>query len=617
MESGTDFFIRQDRAHRATKWLIVYFALAVVGIIAVLQLILAIALGESWTNLQLLGMVSGGVIVVVLAGAIFRIAELSRGGAVVAEMLGGRVLDPHTQDLKEIQLRNIVEEMAIASGVPVPEVYVLADEPGINAFAAGHNPGDAAVAVTAGALEKFNREELQGVIAHEFSHILNGDMRLNIHLMGVLNGILLLAILGRILFAIGGRARVNTGRDSGSAGVTLGLFGLGVALFIIGWIGVFFAKLIKAAVSRQREFLADASAVQFTRNPDGISRALYKIGAATGRLESPRADEASHLFFGNGLSNPAMSWFATHPPIESRIRAINPQFEPASVTKLDIPQPDAPSKKTAWAPAGGLPDVRQLGVATAILAALPEVIRAGANDTASAEAIVYSLVLSHADDLLDKQLALIEITNAERALLDQELARRDEIPENAVLAVIDLCIPSLRRLSQEQYKSFRSNLRKIIESDGEVSLLEFVLHKAIVRHLDHYFEKSSGGSVKFRSVVPLLPDCRHLFSALAWLGSENPETRDAAYSAGISALMVKPEAFPMERQDDCNLVVLDTSLDRIEQADPVTKNKILTACGRVILADDLVRPREEALLRAIADTIGAPVPPFVPPAATT
>jgi len=616
METGTDFFIRQDRAHRATRWLIFYFVAAVIGIIAVLQGIVAFSLGESYWNLHLLAMVAGGVVIVVLAGAIYRIAELSQGGSVVAEMLGGRLIDAHTSDLKEIQLRNVVEEMAIASGVPVPEIYVLADEVGINAFAAGHNPGDAAVAVTAGALEKFNREELQGVIAHEFSHILNGDMRLNIRLIGVLNGILLLAILGRILFAIGGRVRVGGDRSGNSAGITVGIFGLGVALFIIGWIGVFFAKLIKAAVSRQREFLADASAVQFTRNPAGISRALYKIGATSGRLQSPRADEASHLFFGNGLSDPAMSWFATHPPIDARIRAINPQFDPESVPRpIDPPRgPASDHPASAWVPTGGVPNARQLSVAAAMLAALPEAIRSGANQAASAEAIVYSLVLSHDPELLAKQIDLIELTQSERTLLSDELKRRDEIEENAVLAVIDLCIPTLRRISKEQYQVFRSNIRKIIESDGQVSFLEYVLHKAIVRHLDHYFENAAPASVNFRSVLPLLPDCVHLFSALAWLGGGDAALRDTAYRTGITALMVKPDAFPMERQDECNLIAVDASLDRIATADAVTKNKILLACGRVILADDLVQPRQEALLRAIADAVGAPVPPFVPPA---
>lgn len=618
METGTDFFVRQDRAHRATRWLIVYFVLAVVGIIAVMQGILAFAAGESYLNLHLLAMVSGGVIVVVVIGAIYRIAELSRGGSAVAEMLGGRPVEPHTKDLKEQQLRNVVEEMAIASGVPVPEIYILPEEPGINAFAAGHNPGDAAVAVTAGALERFNREELQGVIAHEFSHILNGDMRLNIRLIGVLNGILLLTILGRILFSIGGRARMGSGQNSNSGGVTVGLFGVGIALFIVGGIGIFFAKLIKAAVSRQREFLADASAVQFTRNPDGISGALYKIGKATGRLQSARADEASHMFFGNALNASAMSWFATHPPIEERIKAINPRFDPQSVstTKPPAPGESAPKESPAekWAPTGGIPGVQQLGIAAAILSALPESIRSGANETASAEAIIYSLVLSHDFDLLSKQLALIDLTEAERALLRTELTHRDEIAENAVLAVIDLCVPALRRLSPEQYRTFRSNIRKIIESDGQVSFLEFVLHKAIVRHLDHFFEKSASVPVKFRAIVPLLPDCVHLFSALAWLGSADADARDSAYSAGISALMAKPGAFPMERQNECNLIAVEASLDRIAQADAVTKNKILIACARVILADDLVQPRQEALLRAIADTLGAPVPPFVPPA---
>lgn len=622
-DGAANFFERQDRAHRATGRLLFFFILAVLGIIAVLQGVVSLSTGESYWDPHLLGMVAGGVVVVVLVGALYRIAELSRGGSVVAEMLGGRKLQPHTTDPKETQLRNVVEEMAIASGVPVPDIYVMDDERGINAFAAGHNPGDAAIGVTAGLLERLNRDELQGVIAHEFSHILNGDMRLNIRLIGVLNGILLLAILGRIMFEIGGRARISGGgggRDN-QAGVTIGLFGIGLALFIVGYIGVFFAKLIKAAVSRQREYLADASAVQFTRNPGGIAGALYKIGKATGRITSPRADEAAHMFFGNALSGGSIAWFATHPPVEKRIQAIDPNFDPSSVSNRSVSGDDKKSPPAASGAAsavdklfpgvgGAAPGLRQLGVAAAILAAIPDSIRAGAKDVASAEAIVYSLVLSHDADLLFKQLAMIQLTDAERALLGKELAHRDEIPENHALAVIDLCIPALRQLSPEQYRTFRDNVRKIIDSDGQVSFLEFVLHKAIVRHLDHFFEKSTQPKVKFRAVLPLAPDCVHLFSALAWLGSDDAAQRDAAYRAGITALMLKPDAFPMERQDECNLRAVDESLDRIEMADPTTKAKILNACARVILADDLVQPRQEALLRAIADSVGSPMPPF-------
>ncbi|HVE16916.1 MAG TPA: M48 family metallopeptidase, partial [Chthoniobacterales bacterium] len=328
-----DFFESQARAHRKTKWLIVYFVLAVLGIIVTLHVAAAFAFREPLTDWRMLGMISGGVIVVVTLGSLYRIAELSQGGGVVAQMLGGRQLAPHPTDLREQQLRNVVEEMALASGVPVPDIYVLDEEQAINAFAAGNTPGDAVVAVTRGTLEQLNRDQLQGVIAHEFSHILNGDMRLNVRLIGVLTGILLLAMIGRIVFEISARTGGSVrSSDNKNGNAQLPLFLIGAGIWLIGSIGVFFAKLIKAAVSRQREFLADASAVQFTRNPDGIAGALYKIGQAGSKLESPRADEASHMFFGNGLGESFMGLFATHPPIVERIQAIDPSFQPRAET---------------------------------------------------------------------------------------------------------------------------------------------------------------------------------------------------------------------------------------------------------------------------------------------
>jgi Zn-dependent protease with chaperone function len=206
--------------------------------------------------------------------------------------------------------------MALAAGVPMPQVYVLDQDAGINAFAAGHSPEDAAIGITRGGMTLLTRDELQGVIGHEFSHLLNGDMRLNIRIMGVLFGIVCLTVIGRVLlYARGG----NRGRAP--------MLLLGVALLVIGALGVLFGRLIQAALSRQREMLADASAVQFTRNPAGLAGALRKIGRVGARIDSPHAGEVSHMFFENGLGKPVFGWLATHPPLAERIRALDPGWD--------------------------------------------------------------------------------------------------------------------------------------------------------------------------------------------------------------------------------------------------------------------------------------------------
>ncbi len=329
------FSSNRTKAHRKTKLLVFYFAIAVAALIVAVYFATLIIFngaqshyhrsGEQpqlvlW-NLQLFLGVAAGVLAVVFIGSAYKTAALAQGGSVVSEMMGGRLVKPNTTDPDERRLLNVVEEMAIASGIPMPQVYVMDEEDGINAFAAGHKPGDATVTVTRGCMKILSRDELQGVIGHEFSHILNGDMRMNLRLMGIIFGILCLAIIGRVLLqtARGG------GRGRGQNPLPL----LGLALLLIGYIGVFFGRLIQAAVSRQREFLADASSVQFTRNPGGITGALKKIGGLgeTGsRISHAHAEECSHMFFGNGISEPFIGLLETHPPLAERIRVFDPNF---------------------------------------------------------------------------------------------------------------------------------------------------------------------------------------------------------------------------------------------------------------------------------------------------
>ncbi|MBS0571612.1 MAG: M48 family metallopeptidase, partial [Proteobacteria bacterium] len=318
-----NFFAQQERARAHTQRMLVLFVLAVACIVAALDAVLYLAFGASghgahpgfgavmfWNSVLVVGIIGGC--------SMYKITALRGGGGVVARQLGATFVEADTTNFAHKRLRNVVEEIAIASGVPVPEIYVLEGETAINAFAAGYTPADAAVTVTQGCLDKLKREELQGVIAHEFSHVLNGDMRLNIRLMGVLFGILVIGIIGRKIAANTGRSR-----DSGYAVL------IGIAILAIGYIGVFFGRLIKAGISRQREYLADASAVQFTRQTNGICGALKKIGAlpAGSKLDSGETEEVAHMLFGDGVGYSAL--FATHPPLVSRIKVMEPQFDPA------------------------------------------------------------------------------------------------------------------------------------------------------------------------------------------------------------------------------------------------------------------------------------------------
>ena len=380
---ATDFFTRQDAARRKTTRLVVLFVLAVLAIMVSIDLLLAATIGyasggseggrrDYWaiaTDPWLVGLAVIGTLVVVGGGSLFKVAQLRGGGKVVAEELGGRLLHPDTSDPTEQQLQNVVQEMAIASGTPTPPVYLLDHEQGINAFAAGFTPSDAVIGITRGTAERLTRDELQGVVAHEFSHILNGDMRLNIRLIGILHGILIIGLLGYFVLraSMFSGYRRRSSRDQGGGAMVL--LALGAGLAAVGFFGTFFGNLIKAAVSRQREFLADASAVQFTRHPDGIAGALKKIAgfSAGSRVQSPNAPAASHMFFGRATGG-FSGMFSTHPPLEERIRRIDPSWDgtvPEEVERA-APRP-APAREGmagvsamagvegGWHAAGGAP----------------------------------------------------------------------------------------------------------------------------------------------------------------------------------------------------------------------------------------------------------------------
>ncbi len=339
-----NFFQQQEHARSKTRWLLFIYAVAVVAIVLALDVIFLLVKtftgGEegqaftlpadinSWVTSESYSLIlfSTAILAFIGLASLYRIMSLRGGGGKVAVSMGGTLVNASHPDRRVRRLLNIVEEMAIASGLPVPQVYVLEQESGINAFAAGYQPEDAAVAVTRGALDMFSRDELQGVLGHEFSHILNGDMRMNMRLLGPLFGIMLIGAMGGLLLRSSAHSRIRSSRES-SGGVMVVLL-LGLGLTVIGYIGQLAGRLIKSAISRQREFLADASAVQFTRDKSGIAGALKKIFASQhgSRLVDTGTAEVSHMLFANGLQQQFSSLFATHPPVQDRLQRMGVPF---------------------------------------------------------------------------------------------------------------------------------------------------------------------------------------------------------------------------------------------------------------------------------------------------
>ena len=383
---------------------------------------------------------------------------------------------------------------------------------------------------------------------------------------------------------------------------------------LVGWIGVFFGKLIKAAVSRQREFLADASSVQYTRNPEGLAGALAKIAKFSSRIDNPRAEEASHMFFGNGIGDSWLAMFATHPPIEERIEEIAPGFDlEAAKAKAPVPPP-TPKKQDR---VGGrlaealLPGQPRVAEAAALLAGLPGGAKSACRELHGACALVYSLLLPDEEKSRERAIALIDADDVLRAEILTHYVQRAGLNSAQRLGLVDIAIPTLRHLSHEQYAVFRNNVKKLVEADGEIQLFEYTLQKILVRHLDLYFSNATGTKVAYRSLIPLLPEAGILLSVLASVDPGTDAHKDEAFRSGVSELLVKPSAFPLERATAIDLSAFDAALDKIAQAAPDVKRTILTACGAVVMHDGEVNDEEVEFVRAISDTLDCPVPPFV------
>jgi Zn-dependent protease with chaperone function len=636
-----NFFESQDIARRNTGRLILLFSLAVISLVAITNLLVMVlfgllsvnsvtamepAAGFGWQTFLL---VSLAVISVVLFGSLYKLTVLAGGGARVAEMLGGRLLLIESTDFRERQLLNVVEEMALASGTPVPPVYLL-EESGINAFAAGYSPGDAVIGITRGAINSLNRDELQGVIAHEFSHILHGDMRINIRLIAILHGILVLGIIGYHLMRTGSYSRRS--KDSG------GIVMLGLGLMIIGYVGTFFGNLIKAAVSRQREFLADASAVQFTRNPHGIAGALMRIATHDRRsyLDNPNSMEISHALFEEGTFSRLRRLYATHPPLEQRIAAILPDWNGVydlagneAGELADAEQADSAARQSAGPRAQrlltgmagalladsivdqiGQPGVDQLTLVREILAEIPQTLLAAAHDPSSARALVYLMVIEGDAGTRETQLRFLE-GSADQGIaaeLEQLLTAHDSIPAQYRLSLLLIALHSLRQLSPAQYEKFSNNLDQLVKLDNRVSLFEWALLKIVANTLGPVFERTSPKPLGRKDISSCVPALEVLFSVLSY--SDRSSSLDPAAAFERARQKLSRPGLTMREKREIDFTDLDLALDQLAQLKPLQKPAVLKACIACIMADDTAAPIELELLRAIGATLECPIPPL-------
>lgn len=623
-----DFFKAQENARRTSRWLVWWFMLCVLGVITVIYVLTVVFVafmvedspqaspGINWFDPGLflaVAIVIGGLIV---TGSLVKLAKLSAGGAVIARDLGGREINRLTTDFNERRLMNVVEEMSIAAGTPMPGVWVMDDEKGINAFAAGTDPANAVVGVTRGAIERLTRDELQGVIAHEFSHILNGDMRLNMRLTGWIFGLLMVVILGRVIlqmvrFSGGGRSR------GGGKGVLI-VLAIGGSIFLVGTIGAFFARWLQAAVSRQREYLADASAVQFTRNPPGLANALRKLGGGWqgGAIQSAAAAEARHLFFAR--SDLMQFGMATHPPLERRIKAVSPQWDGTMLESK--PASIAPEAKYAT-PSGfpGMPPplreasgpLGEHGILGPMLGAMMAQTHssngeAGIQSKEDAKAVVHGLLLSAEKDMRLQEIDLIT------ARQNNEIASRaagwhDRLHAESSankLAWIDQSLPWLKQMDRGEAEVFIATNRALIEADGEVDLFEFMLEQVIDRNVAIGTGLRKVSPMRNRTLESVEREIAVLIGIFTMIGGGDgmDEAARNEYHQHTG------RDLPRLTSEECSLTAAAESLLELDAATPLVKSRLLRMCGLVVSADGVTEDQEVELLRAVADAIGAPMP---------
>jgi Zn-dependent protease with chaperone function len=628
-----NFFEHQAKARSSSTRMVILFALAVGGIVLAVDLAVLVLLGTQMSSAggvaALLFVTTVGTVLVIGLGSMYRMASLRGGGESVALQMGATEVPANTTDFQLRRLRNVVEEIAIASGVPVPKLYVMEHEAAINAFAAGYSPSDAAVAVTRGALERLNRDELQGVIAHEFSHILNGDMRLNIRLMGTLFGIMMLSIIGQrvLIYGRGG------GKNGGA------ILGVALVALIVGGIGAFFGRMIKAGVGRQRELLADASAVQFTRQTAGLAGALKKIGGlheGSQLTDKAKAEEVSHMLFGEGLSMSGL--FATHPPLVERIRLLDPSFNEQQLQQLaarwmtappngmqeDValgligsappPLPPLASEISVTPPMiaaqVGLPAEDDYRRAGSIVESLSSELRQLATQRESVMPLLLGLLIDDNTAIGANQRIEVAARLGDTVAAQAWVLREQQLPllhPMLRLPLASLAFPVLRLRPRPELDAFLAAVHAMVHADGQVSLFEYCLGKLLEVQVRESLDPARYARFGRRKPGNVKQEFATLLAVVAQSGNDNnPTAAQHAYLSGLQRVLPRdhlPYAPPAE-----GVLALEGVWEGLDALDPLAKQVMVEAITAAISHDGRVNVCESELLRTICGVLHCPLP---------
>jgi len=618
-----NFFDHQDAAERNTRRLVILFVLSIVAVILLLYLPIAFALANQnedsgssgqappWWDVQVFLCIASAATAVIMLGAGVKRMQLRGGGKAVAESLGGTWLNPAGASPSERRLLDVVEEMSIASGMPVPPVYVIDDE-SINAFAAGNTPNDAVLGFTRAAIEQLSRDEMQGVVGHEFSHIAHGDTRLNVRLACAVAGVMVIVLIGRaLLYAAGRVPRSSSKKGDGGAGLMM----IALLLLLVGGLGAFFGRILQAAISRQREFLADASAAQYTRDPGALANALRRIaGIGDNHMNQAAASGMNHFFFTSALN----TWLATHPPIQERIRRLegSAQVIAQPTHNVDSTMPATAmgfASASAGFRGGGEAVARYLNLVPDHLAGIvdrcvPTIVSQSCREPFDAQAVLLLFTWSEDEAVQESQREIVQrcLGPAMAAMVSRLHIPMQSLQESSRLVVLDLCMPALAQLSQPQYQRFRDALSNTIRADGKVSLFEWTMRTVLSRRVEGRFgalaDRPGSASLSSRTHDVLL-----LLSALAWAGGRQRAAQ--ALANGLNQLhMLATKPLPAEQ---CTLDAVDAALEQLCQLTEPARHRLMQAVAATITEDEKINSGEQMLTRAIADRLNVMIPPLL------
>jgi Zn-dependent protease with chaperone function len=614
-----NFFDQQQDARRATRLLAWLFLLA----LALLVLLVNLGIFCLWwfytlreqpfaggTELLLeyarspvCLTVSLATLVVFAGGSVRRSAQLRKNSTALAQLVNATEITLTTAASDEKQLINVVEEMAVAAGIPPPRLFVMRNESAINAFVTGVPPQQLLV-VTQGALDGLTRDELQGVIGHEFSHLLNGDTRLNLRMLVILAGLFSVGRLGLYLITLGWPERQlksrmefqqRIGGDISGGDKGNGLFILaGCVLVVAGYAGLFIGRLIKAAISRQREALADASAQQFTRNPAGLAGALVKIKNGPGTLLThPFAEDINHMCFGDSVRIHWRRLLATHPDIDTRLKQIDPSW----IARARARQRQ---QENTASPTGKLPDTRQLGYAQSLIAGIPPTLSQALHDTNGACLVIYALLMD-----VSQQKFLPAVAPVDKQKLPELAQQINQLGSRTRLPLIDLALPALQRLDATQLKQLLDNIDWLIKADGQVSLFEYLLRQ-LVRHR---LLPEQETRISYTRLEPLANSMQLLLSMLIHHACRDDAGRQALFRRFAAPLL--PPGRQLLAVERCSLKALAQAMQQVRQLSPLLKKSLLDTCADIILVDGKVQVEEMELLRLVCLLADCPMPPLV------